>query len=425
MALRRCALAFLAVSGAGRHAAAHGGLPAASSVAPGPGTDRHLAVTTNFGVVLSRDRGATWHWVCEQALGVSEGGLNLAWTSAGTLVGASPDGLVISRDGGCSWRLHPLFKGKSVSEVLPARDGRVLFVATESFDSANGVWVSADSGESFEPVALAARDRASFSSVRAAPPDPQRLYVGAWSEEPLRAWLYRSDDGGSSWRQMPQKTPEVWSRFRVLGASPADPDTVFAFTGAVQNAAVVRSSDGGETFEPVLSVDEVRGLSFSPDGRTLWIADFDRVYRSVDTGRSFDKLPVPRRNGCVAGGAGEIYACGWPWEDTWAVGASRDGGETWRPLLNFADIKGPLDCPATTVTGDECRAAWPWQALELGIRNASDAGASDGRPIDTGGGCGCRLGAAAGTPSWALPLAFGLAAAGLATRRRRRGPRGG
>jgi len=98
--------------------------------------------------------------------------------------------------------------------------------------------------------------------LKGSPADPNRLYASQSS-----GWfgqvIQRSDDGGKTWAPAGNKfvydgvpgthqwydgTPHPWEFKRVwhLEPSPTDPDTVYA---GVEDAALFRSSDGGQTWQ--------------------------------------------------------------------------------------------------------------------------------------------------------------------------------
>src|SRR5437588_3583496 len=98
--------------------------------------------------------------------------------------------------------------------------------------------------------------------VKGSPVDPNRIYASQTS-----AWfgqqIQRSDDGGKTWNAAGNKftyegvpgthlwydgTPHPWEFKRVWHLEPSltDPDTVYA---GVEDAALFRSSDGGQTWQ--------------------------------------------------------------------------------------------------------------------------------------------------------------------------------
>ena len=106
--------------------------------------------------------------------------------------------------------------------------------------------------------------------LKGSPADPNRIYASQTSD-----WfgqiVQRSDDGGSTWKPVGNKfaydgtpgthqwydgTPHPWEFKRVWHMEPSltDPDTVYA---GVEDAALFRSTDGGESWE---ELSGLRGL---------------------------------------------------------------------------------------------------------------------------------------------------------------------
>jgi hypothetical protein len=53
-------------------AAANGRFPKAQQIVTAPGSGgKTIFLRATFGVLVSRDAGATWSWICEQAIGFS------------------------------------------------------------------------------------------------------------------------------------------------------------------------------------------------------------------------------------------------------------------------------------------------------------------------------------------------------------------
>jgi len=155
--------------------------------------------------------------------------------------------------------------------------------------------------------------------INASPVNPDRIYASQTS-----GWfgqvIQRSDDGGQSWapvgnsfvyasdhgtHQSFDGTPQPWQFKRVwqLLPSPNDPDMVYA---GVEDAALFRSQDGGQTWQELPALRGAKGHLWQPGAGGLCLhtilldpADPNRIVVAIS-----------------------------------AAGAFRtdDGGETWKPI---------------------------------------------------------------------------------------------
>jgi photosystem II stability/assembly factor-like uncharacterized protein len=155
--------------------------------------------------------------------------------------------------------------------------------------------------------------------IKGSPADPDRLYASQSS-----GWfgqvIQRSDDGGASWNpvgnafvydgdpgthQWYNGTQHPWEFKRVwyLEPSPTDPNTVYA---GVEDAALFRSRDGGQTWQELSALREVSGHLWQPGAGGLCLHSI--VLDPNDPSRIFTAIS--------------------------AAGAFRtdDGGQTWRPI---------------------------------------------------------------------------------------------
>ena len=180
--------------------------------------------------------------------------------------------------------------------------------------ASGGVWKSENAGTTFEPVF---DDHAqSIGAIRIDPSDPDTVWVGTgetWVRNSVSVGdgVYRTRDGGATWQHLGLEATE---RIAKIEVDPDDGDTAYVCaTGHLWNAnperGVYKTTDGGESWELILSVDENTGCAdFDMDPqepRILYAAmwQFRRsphfftsggpgsaLYRSTDGGASWKKL---------------------------------------------------------------------------------------------------------------------------------------
>lgn len=426
MTVWRGAAALALVVAAPVAARANGRFPATMSVSFQEGDDQKIFVGSTFGLLMSPDDGATWRWVCEQAIGY-EGVFDpvFAVSRTGTIFATSYDGLSISRDGGCTFSFAggPLLD-MWTSDVQIGPD-EAIWVTTSMGGRTNDVFVSRDDGQSFAPTGLL-HERAWWKSIRIAPSNPNRIYVtgyqiadpsGDGNTEP-RPLLYVTDNGGADWTEIPFSF-EGRSQIFLLGVSPMDEDLVFMRVLGDRQDILLRSATGGVSWTEVMRQDvNFSGFVALPDGRFIVGTYFRGVYVSRDGGLTWSHTAEEPAMQCAGRRAadGELFSCGNNWDQKpevkFALGRSTDG-EDWSPVLRLVEIDGPLQCPDGSPQKTLCEPLWPSLAQQLGI------GAVDGGPTVDGGtssppdddDCGCGI---------SLPLAAAAAWLG-GPRSRRRG----
>ncbi|QRN98256.1 exo-alpha-sialidase [Archangium violaceum] len=360
-------------------ALAHAGLPETSNVTVRRGHPEDLFVGTTFGAVVSRDSGKTWRWICPQAM--LYGGWrpeSFLWQAHGELLAATGASLIRSRDGGCTWEAHPFFSSRNLwpsGLESPASTPSRAWVTTARAAAPNGLFRSDDGGETFTETSLKSTTDV-YTAVKVAPSDPRRLYVSASTPKGLR--IFRSDNEGSTWEEIPQPFPEysVDSRpydLLILRIAENDPDHLWARVTAQGWTYLLESKDGGHTFQSVLhppnqdhdGLDEyLVGIEVSADGRTVWAATYTRFFRIRDGGPT-TLLSLPEGNACADRQGDALLVCGSTWVHDWALARTRDEGDTYEPLFSLPHIL-PSACPAGTPTQDVCRPLWPQFAPSIG-----------------------------------------------------------
>lgn len=178
-----------------------------------------------------------------------------------------------------------------------------------------GVWKTIDGGSNWKNIS----DKyfgSSIGAVAIAPSDNTILYVGE-GENTLRGnvsegfGIWRSDDGGRSWRNLGLKDTRHIIRIII---HPKNPDVVWVAAighlfGPNEERGVFKTTDGGKSWKKVLYVNNQTGCSdliMEPGNPSVLYAGTWRIQRT----------PYSLESGGEGGGL---------WKST-------DGGETWKNI---------------------------------------------------------------------------------------------
>ncbi len=241
------------------------------STVAGPAQDDQLYYrgTAGGGVGRAVNGGATWQAVFEKqrvsaigAVAIDPINEKVVWAGTGE---ANPrndvtygDGLYKSTDGGKTWNRSGLAGAWSISRiVIDPRDPRHVVVGAfgDPFkDSANrGVYVTFDGGTSWRK-SLYLGPASGASDVAMNPEDPNIVYAGMWHFRRI-PWtftsggpddgLYKSSDGGRTWRRLSDNgLPRGYTGRIGLAIAPSRPNRVFALIEA-KGGILWRSDDAG------------------------------------------------------------------------------------------------------------------------------------------------------------------------------------
>jgi MYXO-CTERM domain-containing protein len=438
--LARALVATAALALAPATARANGRFPAANQFNVMPGKPSTMMLRTTFGVLLSTDKGVTWNWVCESAMGfgstVEDPSLGI--TSSGAIVAGLFNGLSVSPDTGCDWAFvgGPL-AGQVIADVVVRPDSPNTALALTSTYAGNGgvslfssqIYRSADGGATWAAYGAPIDPTVLTETLEVAASDPHRVYVTGLrgTASTLSASLFVSTDDAAHWTEepIPIDLGMMEDGVYIAAVDPTMPDRVYVRTNtstATSSRLLVTNGagDAGATFTVAYTGGPMLGFALSPDGSSVYLGGpMDGLQVAAASDLKFAKQSSIHVQ-CLTWSGTTLYACS-DEVSGFILGGSADQGKTWSPILHLATIRGPLACPGSSAAQEQCPSQWPAVASTLGI--PIDAGLGDG---GTGGGgsrgCGCRAGdGAAGGGAAMLVVIVGL----VAGRRRRRQWRAG
>jgi photosystem II stability/assembly factor-like uncharacterized protein len=274
----------------------------------------------NGGVWKSNDYGRTWNPIFDDqptgsigAIAVAPSDPNVIYVGSGEGLHrpdlSTGDGVYKSTDAGKTWTHLGLREGQQIPWIaVDPHDPNRLFVAVLGHpygpNEERGIYRSANGGRSFERV-LYKDENTGGSYVEIDPVNPEIVFAGLWEarEGPWEnsEWsgngggLFKSTDGGTSWRQITKGLPSVVQVNAAIAAS--EPSRMYASVAHDNTQTIYRSDDAGESWS---------GITKDP-----------RPATRVGGGGELPVLKVDPKNPDVLYSASIV---------TWK---SADGGKTW------------------------------------------------------------------------------------------------
>jgi photosystem II stability/assembly factor-like uncharacterized protein len=331
-----------------------------------PGNPRLLyAATGSGGLFKTTNGGVTWQAIFERPATISIGDIavdpkhpDTVWVGTGEAnvrnsvsIGG---GMYYTNDGGKTWDHRGLDQTMTISRVaLDPRDPRRVFVAAVGHpfgpNPERGVFFSPDSGKNWQKV-LYTDPQNGASDLDIDPSNPDVIFAGMWQfdRKPWRydsggvaGGLYKSSDGGKTWKKITRGLPALLGRIGVKVA-PSNPRVVYVVAES-KEGSLFRSEDGGESFQ-VVNTD--RGLTT----RGYYYCDLrvdpkdeNRVYVlegalqvSTDGGHTFSRI-----GNSVHGDLQALWidpqdpARMWQGSDG-GLASSWDMGKTWQHVSNIS-----------------------------------------------------------------------------------------
>jgi len=218
----------------------------------------------------------------------------------------------------------PTFNGLRFRSIGPAfTSGRISGFAVDPSKPSNyyvavasgGVWKTVNAGITWTPIF---DNEASYSigAIALDPKNPLTVWVGTGENNSQRSvsygsGLYKSEDGGRSWKNVGLKTSEHIGRIAI---DPKDSNVVYVASqgplwGPGGERGLFKTTDGGKTWKNILNISENTGVTdvvIDPnDPNTIYCASYQRrrhrwtlinggpesaIYKSTDAGATWTKL---------------------------------------------------------------------------------------------------------------------------------------
>jgi photosystem II stability/assembly factor-like uncharacterized protein len=272
----------------------------------------------NGGVWKTDDCGRTWTPIFDEAPTGSVGDVAVSPSHPDILyVGTGEglhrpdlgvgDGIFKSVDGGRTWRHVGLGDVQQVGRlVIHPTDPNIVFVAGMGHpygpNEERGVFRTSTGGRTWEKV-LFVDHNTGASQVEFDPVDPRTVYAALWDhrEGPWEngsfagrnSGLYKSGDGGSTWRRLSLGLPEGdrGDPQIIFAIAPGDPGRMYALVGGRTTAGVFRSDDGGDTWA-LVSTDRRLGVDIRvhPRNPDVVFSAGTASYRSDDGGKTWTSI---------------------------------------------------------------------------------------------------------------------------------------
>ena len=258
------------------------------------------------------------------------------------------------------WRLVGPFRGGRVTTVAGVPDNPQLYYMGAT---GGGVWKTENAGLTWENISDGFFNVGTIGAIAVAESDHNVIYVGT-GEKSIRGvttsqgdGIYKSTDAGVTWVHIGLPKAGQISRIKI---HPTNPDIAYVgvqgqIWGPNKERGVYRTTDGGETWQQVLSVDAQTGatdLRMDPTNpRILYAAMWEHgrkpwyvlsggtaggIFKSTDAGDSWEKLTngLPELIGKIgvdvsASNPNRLYAIVEAMPGEGGLYRSDDGGASW------------------------------------------------------------------------------------------------
>ena len=282
--------------------------------------------TVGGGVWKTTDDGITWKNVSDGffktatvgSIAVSETNPNIVLAGMGEhaargVMTSMGDGVYKSTDAGKTWKHLGLEETRHISDVIiHPTNSDILFVAAQGAQygssAQRGIYRSLNGGATWENVLFVDSDTGA-SDLTMDMKNPLILYASMWQHRRYpwimesggkSSGLYKSTDGGTTWKQLKEGLPKEFGKAGI-SVSRANPERVFAVIEAEDDkGGVYRSDNAGKKWTQVNKnrINIARSWYYmeifadTQDENVVYVLNAP-VTKSIDGGKTFTPLSTP------------------------------------------------------------------------------------------------------------------------------------
>ncbi|HEV2618095.1 MAG TPA: hypothetical protein VGU63_15970 [Candidatus Acidoferrales bacterium] len=387
--------------------AAAGGRVAAVAGVPG-NSNVYYVGAGGGGVFKTIDGGLTWKPIFEHegtasigAIAVASSNPNYVWvgTGEGNIRNdvIDGDGVYFSADAGNSWKFMGLAGTQQITDIaIDPGDPNTVFVGalghTWGPNADRGVFKTTDGGRTWKKV-LYVNDSTGVADLEMAPGNPSVLFACMWQFRRY-PWtlmdggpdsaIYRSTDGGDTWKKLTKGLPEGPLGRSAVAIAPSNSNHIYALIAA-KHGMLWQSTDMGDSWTAVSDNHalDVRAFYFSklvvsPDdenkvyfmsfnmmestdgGKTAFVAD-----RGVHSDHHTLWIDPKDPARMILGTDGGAYL-------------SNDSAKTWRfldgmPIEQFYMVSANSNQPYSVCGGLQDNSSWCGPSSDLSRRGVANA----------------------------------------------------
>lgn len=207
------------------------------------------------------------------------------------------NGVYKTTDGGENWTCIGLEKSEHIAKiVMDPKNSNTLYVAVPGplwhNSRERGLYKTTDGGKTWTNIMSSLIDDSTgVAEVVVHPTRPEIVYAATWTfrRTPFSfrsggktGGLFKSEDGGNTWRKIQKGIPDGPIGRIALALAPSAPDNLIAIA-ELKNTALFISADGGESWKEQSSSSNVQARPFYFSTLVIDPKDPKRVYRPAMT----------------------------------------------------------------------------------------------------------------------------------------------